>query len=417
MKILFYLPTQNPSSTPQATPKARHTMPRFAVFTLACCMLLACDADRQIDVYPTPQGDISSTLYSMFIETEINHGGEGGLYAEMIPNRDFETLGRGIIPSVHSKGSRPDTIKDTPGLDPREPPANKTDYRPWWPTDEDVLLSIVNDAPFPQNPHSIEVTTTSPAQGLSNPGYWGLSLRKGLRYTFNFYAKLTTAQTLSVGAQLSCNGIAQTVTWTPLSGAGWARYSGNLTIPQDHGCEDGVLSVLLSEAGTVRLDGVSLFPGDAVAGLFRSDIYALLERFAPPMIRLPGGTYIEGTGLRTRWNWKNTLGTALERPGHYNSIWGYWVTDGFGVYEMLALCKALKAAPLFVLFTGFSFNSSIPYPAAGEYAEEAVKLLEYVNGDHNTHFGSLRAQHGIRDPLGILYPLFSIHCFKFQKRV
>jgi hypothetical protein len=27
------------------------------------------------------------------LETEINFGGEGGLYAELLPNRDLETLG------------------------------------------------------------------------------------------------------------------------------------------------------------------------------------------------------------------------------------------------------------------------------------------------------------------------------------
>ena len=43
--------------------------------------------------------DLSSLLYSIFFETEINYGSEGGLYAELLPNRDFERLGRGSGPA------------------------------------------------------------------------------------------------------------------------------------------------------------------------------------------------------------------------------------------------------------------------------------------------------------------------------
>ena len=42
--------------------------------------------------------DLSPLLYSIFFETEINYGSEGGLYAELLPNRDFERLGRGTAP-------------------------------------------------------------------------------------------------------------------------------------------------------------------------------------------------------------------------------------------------------------------------------------------------------------------------------
>ena len=55
-----------------------------------------------VAVGATPESDISPLLYSLFLETEINFGGEGGLYAELLPNRDFETLGRGTIPGEPS---------------------------------------------------------------------------------------------------------------------------------------------------------------------------------------------------------------------------------------------------------------------------------------------------------------------------
>ena len=35
-----------------------------------------------------------------------------------------------------------------------------------------------------------------------------------------------------------------------------------------------------------------------------------------------------GDWLKDRFEWKKSLGTAVNRPGHYNEIWGYWSSDG-----------------------------------------------------------------------------------------
>lgn len=46
-------------------------------------------------------------------------------------------------------------------------------------------------------------------------------------------------------------------------------------------------------------------------------------------LRFPGGCYVEGGDwLKDRFQWKQSLGPAGDRPGHYNEIWGYWSTDG-----------------------------------------------------------------------------------------
>ena len=69
-------------------------------------------------------------------------------------------------------------------------------------------------------------------------------------------------------------------------------------------------------------------PGDAVAGLFRKDIFEKMQAMKPGFIRMPGGNYLEGTGPHTRWDWRASIGPKEARRGHYNSAWGYWVTDG-----------------------------------------------------------------------------------------
>lgn len=43
---------------------------------------------------------------------------------------------------------------------------------------------------------------------------------------------------------------------------------------------------------------------------------------------MPGGCYVEGVRLATAAWWKPTVGPFWERPGHFNSPWGYWSTDG-----------------------------------------------------------------------------------------
>jgi alpha-N-arabinofuranosidase len=56
---------------------------------------------------------------------------------------------------------------------------------------------------------------------------------------------------------------------------------------------------------------VSLFPADAVRGLFRRDLFDALLELRPAFMRFPGGDY-------TDWyHWEETLGPEEARPGHY----------------------------------------------------------------------------------------------------
>ena len=89
------------------------------------------------------------------------------------------------------------------------------------------------------------------------------------------------------------------------------------------------------------LDGISLKHEDAVEGLFRKDVFEKVKAMAPGFVRSPGGNYLEGFGPRTRWDWKATVGPPAARRGHYNAAWGYWVTDGLGVFELLRLSELL----------------------------------------------------------------------------
>ena len=187
----------------------------------------------------------------------------------------------------------------------------------------------------------------------------------------------------------------------------WRKYTATLATPDGVGVEAATFFLTSGGGGgdawTLWLDGVSLFPGDAVAGLFRADLFARLDALGPSFVRFPGGNYLEGTSLATRWNWLDALGDPAARPGHYNSAWGYWTTDGLGLYEYLRLCEALGAAPQMSVYTGYSMGRPyVPLNESEPFVRAALDALEFANGDAaTTKYGRQRAQMGHAAPFGL----------------
>lgn len=58
----------------------------------ASSQVTAANAPDSVFIYPGQRGaSVSPTMYGVFFE-EINHAGDGGLYAELVQNRSFEEL-------------------------------------------------------------------------------------------------------------------------------------------------------------------------------------------------------------------------------------------------------------------------------------------------------------------------------------
>eukprot|EP00047_Mylnosiga_fluctuans_P023245 m.134491 g.134491 ORF g.134491 m.134491 type:complete len:656 (+) comp9518_c0_seq5:74-2041(+) len=346
---------------------------------------------------------ISPVLFSAFFESEIHFGSEGGLYAELIANRDFEALGRGQVPGTN--GTRaPVKPYAQDGLDPYEPAPVYTDYRPWTGIHGARLATDNSTHPFASNPTVLRVKTSCLAppclSGVQNPGYWGIGVRAGMRYNFSFYAQTGAGSMTLLPILVSKKGYAVAVgPYTAIRG-NWTLYHGQLVASQTE--SDAVFQLGTSDSGTFWLDSVSVFPADAVAGLFRRDIFDAIAALRPGFLRVPGGNYLEGTGPRTRWNWKTTIGPRQARPGHYNSAWGYWVTDGMGLYELLVLAEALGTQSLMGIYTGYSMGQQyIPLDQSQVFAQDAVDLVEYANGDQSSKWGSQRAAAGHPQPFGL----------------
>ena len=383
-----------------------------------------------------PQFALSPMLYSLFFETEINFGGEGGVYAELLVNRDFETLGRGRIPgsaeNVSNLAAPPSPLdpRDVSNLaappsplDPREPVANSSDFSPWGSLGGATISMDNTTAPFATNPNSLKIVAAPGALGgvgATNPGYWGIAVRPSIQYRLTLYAKASTASAaLRLSAKLTTAAGATTLAvadlqpappdpTAPATAPGWGRFTATLK-PTTSTVQIGALEIFQADgrlqdgASTYWLDGLSLLPSDAVGGLFRRDAFERLRDLKPGFMRTPGGNYLEGSGMRTRWNWKATLGAAASRSGHYNSAWGYWVTDGLGIFELLTMCELLNSTCQMSVYTGYSMGRSyIPMNESEPFAVDAVDMIDFANADaHASEYAAVRAKMGHPKPFGL----------------
>jgi alpha-L-arabinofuranosidase len=156
----------------------------------------------------------------------------------------------------------------------------------------------------------------------------------------------------------------------------------------------------------VWLQVVSVFPPtyrNRTNGL-RPDLVELLKQMRPKIFRFPGGNYIEGVTIDTRWDWKKTIGPVWERPGHQNSAWGYWSDDGLGLLEFLQLTEDLDATPVMAVWAGYTLNGTVvAQPDLAPYVQDALDLIEYAIGPVTSTWGARRAADGHPEPFGMPY--------------
>ena len=79
---------------------------------LATISLLSAHASEGVSInLDMPQNPVSESMYGIFFE-EINHAGDGGLYAELVQNRSFEELE--MPKGYHCDGDRlhPNPVKN-----------------------------------------------------------------------------------------------------------------------------------------------------------------------------------------------------------------------------------------------------------------------------------------------------------------
>ena len=392
------------------------------VFTGLCaCHILPAQNKAVLHINADkPTAKIASTLHGIFFE-EISHGGEGGLYGELIQNRGFE---ESRLP--------PGTQLENGFLIPTRTPhfsiqPRVSDWRMRWPVTSpypywslqqsgsaDIKLSITTEKPLHEaTSQSLQVNVNAfDPQGknnLVNDGFWGIKIEKGQDYKLNFYARTDQRykSPLTISLQDSSGKVLATHRFNTIAGKEWKKYSATVQAKETEGKAKFVIS--FGGSGTVWLDHVSLFPEKTFKNRpngMRADLAQLLADMKPSFLRWPGGCFVEGITIESIPNWKNTLGPLIQRPGTY-SPWGYWSSDGFGYHEYLQFCEDIGADALYVFNAGvacdYRSGTFIPDDQLQPVIDDALDAIEYAVGPANSKWGKVRVANGHPKPFPLKY--------------
>ncbi|KIY68387.1 glycoside hydrolase family 51 protein [Cylindrobasidium torrendii FP15055 ss-10] len=356
---------------------------------LAYALLAFIASARAVDITITAETvhEIPETLFGYMWE-DINHSGDGGLYAELIQNRAFQAV--------------------EPGTD---------DALAAWTALNNASISVIAD-PSPLSsalPNALSVSfpsNSSGPAGIANEGFWGIRIDAGSTYTGSFYAKgtlnTTTGSQAEVTLQSKATGdiyASAEIDVSSLSASGYTKYSFELKPEGGAPDTDNLFTVTFPSPAEVTFTLFSLFPPTfkSRSNGMRIDLAETLAATRPGVWRFPGGNNLEGQTVARRWKWNETIGPLEERPGRRGD-WGYPNTDGLGLLEYLDWAEDIGAEPILGVYAGYSLGGeTVPEDAIQAYVDEAIAEIEFVTGDASTHWGSVRAALGREEPYALRY--------------
>ncbi len=331
-----------------------------------------------------PIAKVSPTLYGIMSE-EINYSYDGGLYAELVSNRTFQS-NRGLSLehwTLIQNGNARANIE-----------IDKT------------------SGPSAALPHSLKLAVDSAAPtaqaGFYNSGYWGIALHPATVYRGSFFARGDGGEIGEVTIRLvnDRTGAVAATTAVPSIRGSWQLYKFTLKTGALAVSADNHLEFLVQHRGTVWFSLISLFPPtyrNEPNGK-RIDLMAKLEALHPAFLRFPGGNYLEGDHLNEHFEWKKTIGPLVDRPTH-PTPWTYRSSDGMGLLEFLTWCEDLHMEPLLAVFSGYSLRQEHIAPGQDlePYVQDALDEIEYVTGSPSTRWGAERAKDGHPAPFALKF--------------
>ncbi len=154
----------------------------------------------------------------------------------------------------------------------------------------------------------------------------------------------------------------------------------------------------------VYLTYISLFPPTYKNHGLRTDLMEKLAALHLGLFRIPGGNALEGNTAATRFDWKQTIGNPWERPGHQDTAWGYWSTDGMGILSYLEMAEDLGAQPELAVNAGYALNGThVTEDVYQSYIQDALDEIEYATGPVTSTWGAKRAADGHPAPFDLHY--------------
>ena len=196
---------------------------------------------QPVNVTFTPEAEnskqISDMLVGVFFE-DINYAADGGIYAELVQNRDFEYV-----------------LSDKEGRD-----TTWHSRKAWIMTTNDATFEIDTVQPIhPNNKHYAVITINNTGTGLVNEGFDGIPLKAGEKYDFSVFARILSGKEGILKIRLTgADGKIYGETFTKKLSSDWKKYTAVLVAKET--VPDARIEIIPQTTGKVALDMVSLFP-------------------------------------------------------------------------------------------------------------------------------------------------------------
>lgn len=345
-----------------------------------------------INIDPAQSKAISDMLIGIFFE-DINYAADGGLYAELIQNRDFEY--------------------DPSDREGRDPAWNH--QTAWHLTGDGASWKVETHDPIhANNPHYALLSVESPGAALVNEGFDGIPVRAGEKYDLSLFARMPEGGSGRLKIRLVEDGRSLAETTLSVPSGKWKKIQAVLTPKVT--ARQATLEIIPQAPGDYALDMVSLFPQNTFKARkngLRADLAQTLADMKPRFVRFPGGCVAHGDGLHNIYQWKNTIG-PLEARVPQRNLWGYHQTAGLGYFEYFQFCEDIGAEPVPVIAAGVPCQNSatggggqqggIPMCEMDSYIQDILDLIEWANGDDRTTvWGRKRAEAGHPKPFNLKY--------------
>ena len=377
-------------------------------------LLTGDEVTAHLTISPQRSKKISDKLVGIFFE-DISRAADGGLYAELLQNGDFEY--------------------------------SKSDRHGWNATTawQGVEQVAEENGLSKNNPHYAIVGATP----IYNIGWDGIALKRGnviegkkgasdkvdakkienvkhekAFYNVSFYARNIDGKSkMLTVALIDKEGVHIAEAKVKVVGTEWTEYKVQLALTDKYKGNamdalqvDGKpnvgqnirFAILPKGDNKVALDMVSLKPNDTFHGHgLRKDLAETIAELKPKFVRFPGGCMLHGQGLENIYHWKESIGPLKDRKPAKN-IWNYHQTRGMGFYEYFQWCEDMGAEPLPVLAAGVPCQNSaadargvagqqggIPMEKMPQYIQDVLDLVEWANGDPATSkWAKMRADVG-----------------------
>ncbi|MCL6604012.1 MAG: alpha-L-arabinofuranosidase [Paenibacillus sp.] len=370
--------------------------------------------------------DISEVMYGLFYE-DINNAADGGIYAELVQNRSFESF----LFDTYSHTSGECGCSTGRNRDPLFAWSGDTDKMT--PNSTGGLNEFFDVKDKDVNSYYV---TVADGAVIRNKGFadsnqhCAMSIKEGDRYDFTIWAKAVSAGTITLQLQdADGSPISDSVTIQVEGGNTWKKYGVDSKLALT-GSATVLGQLALIFEGEISIDMVSLFPQDVWGAgeearsqsahsnyqgnpnyRLRKDLVNALVDMHPKFLRFPGGCISEGSFIwENVYDWKESIGDIELRKENFN-VWGYMMTMGLGYMEYFQLAEDLNATPLPVMACGVlcQARSDYAHPAGGALRDYFIKnftdLIDFaicMDFEHN-EWAAMRRHMGHEAPFDLRY--------------